>query len=131
MVLFGMALTIPKHEAELCKQLNWPAWAVLSLTNDLQSWEKEEAEAKRSGEPLKMNAISFLMGQRPITEAEAKTICRGKIQKYVAQYLQNVDGVKRNPNLSSDLRIYLEALKYSISGNAVWGLYTPRYRVGG
>ena len=128
MVLFGMALTIPQHESKLCKQLDWPAWAAVTVSNDLVSWEKERDRAKRSNEPLVMSSVSFLMRQRSLTEAEAKKICRSKIQEYVTKYLQNVESAKRDPHVSSELRTYLEAVTYSISGNLVWSFYSPRYQ---
>ncbi|MCJ1261630.1 hypothetical protein MMC22_001496 [Lobaria immixta] len=126
-VTFSMALTILEEELDLCKQLARPAFVTLSLTNDLFSWEKERDQAERDGIPHVMNAIWILIQERSITELEAKDLCRAKIKESVAEYTCVVEDAKKNPDLSLDVRKYLEALQYSISGNLVWSLSCPRY----
>ncbi len=126
-VTFGMALTIPEHEMSLCSQLARPAFAALSLTNDLFSWEKERDDAKRDGLAHVINAIWVIMGERSMTELEAKMVCRQKIQDYIVEYVRVVEETRRNRDISSDLRTYIEALQYSVSGNLVWSIYCPRY----
>ena len=122
-----MALTIPDTEMDLCKKLGFPAWSALALTNDLYSWEKEQGEAKKMGALHVVNAIWVLMGEHSITEAEARVRCRRKIKECVAETLRVVEDTKANLELSRDLRIYLEAILYSVSGNLVWSIYCPRY----
>lgn len=126
-VIFGMALTILEEELDLCKQLARPAYVALSLTNNLFSWEKERDQAERDGIPHVINAIWVLIHERSITELEAKDLCRAKIKESVAEYTCVVEDSKKNPDLSLDVRKYLEALQYSISGNLVWSLSCPRY----
>lgn len=123
-----MALTIPDGEMDLCKQLAWPGFAAISLTNDLYSWEKERDAAKRDGAPHVVNAIWVLMREVSTTELEAKSLCRTKIKEYVAQYVRIVERTKNNMDLSRDLRAYIEAIQYSLSGNLVWSIYCPRYQ---
>lgn len=122
-----MALTILEEELDLCKQLARPAYVALSLTNNLFSWEKERDQAERDGIPHVINAIWVLIHERSITELEAKDLCRAKIKESVAEYTCVVEDSKKNPDLSLDVRKYLEALQYSISGNLVWSLSCPRY----
>lgn len=122
-----MALTIPKGELDHCKELARPAFAALGLTNDLFSWEKERDAAKRDGLPHVVNAIWVLMGELSITESEAKNLCRVKIKESVAEYIGILKYTESNLDLSYDLRRYIEAIKYSVSGNLVWSLYCPRY----
>ena len=122
-----MALTIPEGEMNLCKQLVRPAFAALSLTNDLFSWEKEREAAKRDGLPHVFNAIWVLMEELSISESEAKDLCRVKIRESVVESLRNIEYTKSNLDLSLDLRTYVEAIQYSVSGNLVWSLYCPRY----
>lgn len=123
-----MALTIPEEELQLCKELARPGFAALSLTNDLFSWEKERDAAKRDGVPHVINGIWVLMNERSITELEAKKQCRILIREYVAEYVSIVETTKNNLSLSLDLRTYVEAIQYSVSGNLVWSLYCPRYQ---
>lgn len=123
-----MALTIPEHELSQCMEFTRSANAALGLTNDLFSWDKERLASEQAGRSYVVNAIWVLMHERSLTESEAKSVCREKIKEYVADYLQVVERVKGDPALSSDVRCYVEALQYSISGNLVWSLSCPRYQ---
>ena len=127
MVTFGMAITIPEEEVDLCRRLMRPAWIVAGLTNDLFSWQKEYEASRKNGHPHVVNAIWVLMQEHAITVEEAKAICKAKIKEHVAEYIQVVKDAQRNENLSVDLRRYLEATQYSLSGNVVWSLLCPRY----
>ena len=122
-----MALTIPEEEMDLCKQLVRPAFAALSLTNDLFSWDKEREAAQKNKQPHVVNAIWVLMGELSISESEAKVVCRERIKESVTDCLVKVEEAKNNPSLSPDLRTYVEAIQYSVSGNLVWSLGCPRY----
>ena len=122
-----MALTIPEGEMDLCKKFVRPAFAVLGLTNDLFSWDKERDAAKERGQPHVVNAIWVLMGELSIPENEAKAVCREKIQESVADCLVKVKEAQSDPKLSPDLRTFVEAIQYSVSGNLVWSLGCPRY----
>ncbi|KAI1735626.1 fusicoccadiene synthase [Xylaria scruposa] len=125
---FGMALTIPDNEYEICMEMARPGYAALGLTNDLFSWEKERHDAMEASQDYVFNAIWVIMKERSVTEAEAKIICCSEIEKYVSTFRQTVEETKHNSCLSQDLRTYLEAVLYSISGNLVWSIYCPRYR---
>ena len=122
-----MGITIPEEELELCAQLMRPAWIAAGLTNDLFSWEKEYDVAERNHQPDVINAIWVLMGEHSITVDQAKDLCREKIKVAVAEYLQIIKENCNNTNISLDLRRYIEAMQYSLSGNVVWSLQCPRY----
>lgn len=67
------------------------------------------------------------MKERSITELEAETVLRRLIKSYVAESVRVCEDTQRNHELSSDLRTYVEAAQYSVSGNLVWSLSCPRY----
>ena len=127
MVTFGMALTIPEHEMDLCKELVRPAFAAISLTNDLFSWEKERDAAERHCSPHIVNAIWVLMREHSITELEAQELCREKIRENVEKSVGVCRATMEDFAISLDLRKYVEAIQYSLSGNLVWSIYCPRY----
>ncbi len=127
MVTFGMAITIPPEEMDTCRQLMRPAWIVAGLQNDLFSWEKERATATRLGLWNVINAVWVLMKEHSIDVADAKAMCRRIIKENVAAYLSIVEANTGNESLSLGLRRYMDAMKYSLSGNAVWSLICPRY----
>lgn len=123
-----MAITIPE-EFWFVSALVRPAFHAFGLTNDLYSWGKERDDARKTGAKHVVNAIWVIMGERSTTEEEAKNICRQKIREYVLKFNDHVQVIKANLELSEGLRTYVEALQYSLSGNAVWSIYCPRYRV--
>lgn len=127
MVTFGMAITIPEEEMESCRELMRYAWIAAGLTNDLFSWQKEYDASRRNGQPDVVNAIWVLMGEHSISVDEAKELCRSKIKDCVAKYRTVVEDTKKRTDLSLDLRKYVEAMQYSLSGNVVWSLLCPRY----
>ncbi|KAI1135782.1 fusicoccadiene synthase [Hypoxylon sp. FL0543] len=125
---FGMALTIPDHELDLCMKLARPAYVALGLANDLYSWEKERSAAIRAGQDYVFNAIWVIMKERSIEEEEAKEVCREEIIKAISTYCQTLEETRNDLSLSRDLRAYLEAVLLSYIGNLVWSIYCPRYR---
>lgn len=122
-----MALTVPKHETDLCEQLRRPAYYSVILTNDLFSWEKERDAAGDDDKTPLVNAIWVLMREHSITEPEAQKLCREKLKEYVAESVRVVEDTKRNLDISLELRQYVEAQQYTLSGNLVWSIYCPRY----
>ncbi|KAK8084701.1 terpenoid synthase [Apiospora hydei] len=125
---FAMALTIPEEDLQECMELARPAYAALALTNDLYSWDKERKAAEETDQDYVFNAIWVIMKERSVSEKEAKNICCEEIRKYVQEYCEIVEEVQSEPaHLGKDTRTYLEAIKYTISGNLVWSIYCARY----
>lgn len=122
-----MGLTIPDEEMRLCEKLVRPGFVAISLTNDLFSWEKEFAAAVEHGQKDVVNAIWVIMEEHSCSIVEAKEICRQQIKQNVAEFIQIVRKARTDTSISLDLRKYLEALLYSLSGNLVWSLSCPRY----
>lgn len=125
-----MAITIPEEEMDSCRELMRYALIAAGLTNDLFSWQKEYEASRRNGQPDVVNAIWVLMREHSISVDEAKDLCRSKIKDCVAKYRVVVEDTKKRTDLSLDLRKYVEAGQYSLSGNVVWSLLCPRYHAG-
>lgn len=125
---FGMALTIPQGELDLCMKLARPGYIALGLTNDLYSWEKERFAADQVDQDYVFNAIWIIMREQCVQEEESKRICQDEIRKHISEFNLIVEKTKANLSLSRDLRAYIEAVKFSCSGNLVWSIYCPRYR---
>lgn len=122
-----MAITIPEEELELSRQLMRSAWIAAGLQNDLFSWEKERETAKQMGVTHVVNGIYILTEEHSTTVSKAKEMCRMLIKENIAEYLRIVKENQNNTELSLDLRRYLEAMQYTLSGNVVWSSTCPRY----
>ncbi|EWG53945.1 hypothetical protein FVEG_12269 [Fusarium verticillioides 7600] len=125
---FGMGLTIPDEEYDLCMSLGRPGYAALGLTNDLYSWDKERKAAEDMGQDYVFNAIWVIMKESAIGEEEAKEVCRREIVQNIDQFRDIVAKTKADLSLSRDLRAYIEAVMWSYIGNLVWSIYCPRYK---
>jgi hypothetical protein len=77
--------------------------------------------------PHVINAIRVIMGQHSVSEEEAKKLCHGKIFALVQDYKVIVEQYRKDDSVCLDLKRYIEALQYYISGNLVWSLTCPRY----
>ncbi|PHH62729.1 hypothetical protein CDD81_6717 [Ophiocordyceps australis] len=130
LLTFGMALTIPDEEYNLCMELARPAYAALGLTNDLFSWTKEQKAAEQADHDYVFNAVWVIMKERLVSESQAKVICGEEIKKYISEFCGRVERARSKERLSKDVWVYLEALRYSYSGNLVWSIYCPRYQDG-
>lgn len=103
------------------------AWIAVGLQNDIWSWPKERDAATLHGKDHVVNAIWVLMQEHQTDVDGAMQICRKLIVEYVAKYLEVIEATKNDESISLDLRKYLDAMLYSISGNVVWSLECPRY----
>lgn len=103
------------------------AWIAVGLQNDLWSWPKEKDEAARKGDDYVINAIWVLTQEHKVDVDGAKEICRQLIKEHVAKYVETIKKTRNDESLSRDLRIYIEAFQYAISGNVIWSLTCPRY----
>lgn len=126
-VTFGMGLRIPDNEIALCRELMADAWIAVALQNDMCSWPKERDHAALKGYDSVINAIWVLMQERNVDAARAEEICRQLTKEHVAKYLRTIEATRHDESLSQDLRKYIEAFQYAISGNVVWSLNCPRY----
>lgn len=125
-----MAITIPPAALEKMEELMMPAWAAAALQNDIFSWEKERDAARRYGKREVVNAVFVLMGEHSIGEQEALAKLRDITKAYVKEYVEIVEREIGNETLSTELRRYMQAILYSLSGNVVWALSCPRYNPG-
>jgi len=124
-----MALTIPDTEYEAGMEMARSAYAALGLTNDLYSWDKERKASKLAGRDYVFNAIWVIMEEYQTDEEHAKELCKEQIRMHISEFVEVVKKAKTDSKLSSDLRLYLEALLYSYSGNLAWSISCPRYKV--
>ncbi|KAM3075167.1 hypothetical protein ACMFMF_005846 [Clarireedia jacksonii] len=128
LVTFGMAITIEQSELDIWNdRLMEPAWIAIGLQNDIFSWPKERDDAKLHGRHYIVNGVWVLMCQQRISESEAVALLKAETKKYVAQYVRNFNDHRHNQEMSPDFRKYMEAILYTISGNAVWSNSCPRY----
>jgi hypothetical protein len=122
-----MGLTLTAPERALLSTLCRPAWIALGLTNDLYSIDKETEAAREMGESHVSNALWVMMRQHALSADKAKALCRRQIRDCVAQYVETVRATNARTDVSHDLKVFVEAIQYVLSGNLVWTRGAPRY----
>jgi hypothetical protein len=122
-----MGLCIPENEQSLCIDLCRPAWVAAALSNDLCSWDRELRRAQDLCQSQVMNGLWVLMHKNSSSIEKAKAVCRATIKDSVARFLQVIQETKIKPDVSNDLKVYVEALQYFVSGNLAWSLTCPKY----
>jgi hypothetical protein len=124
---FAMALTIPAEDKDEVFRLTRPVWAAAALTNDVQSWEKEEKLFRENDSKDMTNGVWILMKQYSIGLDESKRRILEKAKAHVAEFVETLSSLHSRTDLSPDSRKFVEAMQYMVSGNLMWGITTPRY----
>ena len=106
--------------------------------NDIHSFEKEvRAYAKHKSEGAKvLNMVQMQALETGVSYACAKRILWVLCREWELQHIEliqqremqlNLEGQEGKGEKNEDLRLYLKALEYTISGNEKWSEYTKRY----
>jgi geranylgeranyl pyrophosphate synthase len=127
LITFGMGLCIPENEQSLCIDLCRPAWVAAALSNDLYSWDRELQRAQDLGQSQVMNGLWVLVHKNALSIEKAKAVCRATINDSAGRFLQVIQETKIRTDVSNDLKVYVEALQYFVSGNLAWSLTCPKY----
>lgn len=111
-------------EYKLIQPLTDIASRIIVQTNDYFSWDVE----RNRGEDLTFNGIFCLMKEHHITEEQAKARLKSYIMQDEQAYASMLDGFsKTHPNLPVDVRKYISACAFVVSGNHHWSSACPRY----
>jgi hypothetical protein len=109
--------------------MSYVAYAALSLTNDLFSWEKEyRAYVESDGKVPLVNAVHVVMLSDNISPEAAKAVIRSEIREHEKRFCELREQYKAEPTASGSIIDWLTLLEDSMAGNFVWSLEVPRYR---
>ncbi|PSN71887.1 geranylgeranyl pyrophosphate synthase [Corynespora cassiicola Philippines] len=127
MVEYGMGFRLTKKDHELIKHVFEPIEEALMLTNDYWSWDREYEAWKKDGNRL-VNVIDVVRRTRSIPIAAARDIVKQMIieteQKYVKR---KTEFYKEHPDVSLEVRRWIEAAGCVVSGSHYWATSAPRH----
>lgn len=118
-----MELHLTDEELKAVHPFEWTLGGVLALTNDYFSWRKEKYQAT----DRVRNAIPLLMRQYSIKEEQARLLLKGIIVEEEEKAKRLRLELEARPNLSDDMKRYIEALELYSGGNCYWSATCPRY----
>lgn len=135
---YGMDLHISEANLESLKDIEESYSRLGICVNDIHSFEKEvRAYAKHKSEGAKvLNMVQMQALETGVSYACAKRILWVLCREWELQHIElieqremqlNLEGQEGKGEMNEDLRLYLKALEYTISGNEKWSEYTKRY----
>ncbi|KAF1942791.1 geranylgeranyl pyrophosphate synthase [Clathrospora elynae] len=129
MVEYGMGIRLTTKDQELIKHVMEPIEEALMLTNDYWSWDREYEDWKTNGNRL-VNVIDVVRRTRSIPIDAAREIVKQMIIHTEQEYVKRkTEFYKQHPDLSLDLRRWIEAGGCVVSGSHYWATSAPRHHV--
>ncbi|RJE25610.1 geranyl-geranyl pyrophosphate [Aspergillus sclerotialis] len=126
---WGSGIYLTAEEERVAAPMSYVAYAALSLTNDLFSWEKEyKSHIENHGNVPLVNAVHIIQISQNLTQSAAQAVIRTEIRVHEQRYAQLSEEYKATPHPSESIIRWLNLLEDSIAGNFVWSLRVPRYR---
>lgn len=130
MAVYHMQLDIKPEQMDSLKQVFFLMEKAIIFTNDYWSWPKEAANSRRGSKRV-MNAVLVVMRELQIDDCEdARKIVKEKAIGYEKELLRlrnQLFSPEYQPPLTSDMRSYVDAHLWMVSGNNLWSSTCPRY----
>ncbi|KAF8966743.1 isoprenoid synthase domain-containing protein [Flammula alnicola] len=120
---WAMDIHLTEEEILATHEFERTLGGVLALTNDYFSWRKEKLQ---STDRIR-NAVPLLMRQYSLPEDQARLLLKGIIIEEEEKAKKLRMKLESRPDLSSDLKRYIEALELYSGGNCYWSATCPRY----
>lgn len=120
--------TLGSEELQTVTQVEKNCAKHLAIVNDIYSWEKEVAQSEKSvaeGSVL-CSAVKVMADNAGLSVNAAKRVLWSMVREWEAKHemLCTKTGME---SLDDPKSLYLQGLKYQMSGNELWSRTTPRY----
>jgi ophiobolin F synthase len=129
MVEYGMGYRLTAKQHELIKDVMEPIEEALMLTNDYWSWDREYEDWKTNGNRL-VNVVDVVRRTRSIPTDAARDIVKQMIIETEQTYVKKKTAFyKEHPDVSMEVRRWIEAAGCVVSGSHYWATSAPRHHV--
>jgi hypothetical protein len=120
MVEFGMDIKLSDRENALVRHIFEPIEKALIWTNDYWSFDRENDESQVYGHRL-YNAVDVVMRTKFLSIAKAKLEVRKMVLECEKSYvMQKMQFYRDHPNISTDLRRWIEVAGCTVAGVHYW-----------
>lgn len=128
MLRWGTGIYLTPEEDRIADPISYVAYAALTLTNDLFSWDKEyKAHIESQGSVPLVNAVHTVMVSHGLDQEAAKAMIRDELRAHEHRFCQMRDEYKAGPNASSSVVDWFRLLEDTMAGNFIWSVRVPRY----
>lgn len=130
---FGLALNLTEDEERLAAPLSRLSYLLAALHNDYVSFDVEYSifEDDHEAEALQAftNGVWVMMYLHGMGVEEAKEAIKTKTQAYEQEFFRLWKALHTNERTTDNVLKYVTGLSYMVSGNLVWSLDAPRYKL--
>ncbi|KJZ74710.1 hypothetical protein HIM_05827 [Hirsutella minnesotensis 3608] len=123
---YGMELRISPEERESAVKFQQLAVASIALCNDWWSWPKE-ISAHIAGTSRLINGVYILMKQHNLPAHKARAMLKEWVLESERKLMRMRDVLLSGENVSLDMRKYVQAHMWVVSGHSLWESTCPRY----
>lgn len=119
LIKFGMDINLDPQDMLAIEDILRPLHSVLTLRNDFDSWEKEQAEARPAnllGQAS--NAVDVFIQHDKVTVEEAKQRVRQLTLDKMQQFFQLQSRMlSENKDIKEDILRFVDAMIYLVTGH--------------
>lgn len=127
---FTMGLHLPPKDLAAVQPVEKNCAKHIAIVNDIYSWDKEFAQSQKSSEEgsVLCSAIKVMADNAGLGIGSAKRVLWSMVREWEAKH-DFLCAMLYTQDLSDTRSLYLQGLKYQMSGNELWSRTTPRYLV--
>lgn len=102
----------------------------IAIVNDIYSWEKELAQSQKSSEEgsVLCSAVKVMADNAGLSIDPARRVLWSMVREWEAKH-ELLCSILHAQDPTEVKVLYVEGLKYQMSGNELWSRTTPRYLV--
>lgn len=130
LIRFTMKLRLEQQDLDSIKDIEDNCSRHISVVNDIYSWEKELKASQvghEEGAAL-CSAVSVLSAETTLNIPATKRVLWVMCREWECLHKQLVmNRLTSGQSCSYDLKRFMKALEFQMSGNEVWSSMTPRY----
>jgi aristolochene synthase len=127
---FAMDLRLSPEDLAAVQPVEKNCAKHIAIVNDIYSWEKELAQSQKSSEEgsVLCSAVKVMADNAGLSIDPARRVLWSMVREWEAKHdLLCAMLYAQEPTDAKGL--YLQGLKYQMSGNELWSRTTPRYLV--
>jgi aristolochene synthase len=128
---FSMDLPLEPTDSVLLRAIEQNHAKHITVVNDIYSWEKESRQAEKcakEGSAL-CSAVKIMANNAGLDIESSKRVLWTMVREWEAKHEALCNALCDPVDLLSTQAMYVEGLKYQMSGNEAWSKITPRYLV--
>lgn len=126
---FSMNLRLDPTDLKTLRSIEQNHAKHITIVNDIYSWEKECRQAEKcakEGSAL-CSAVKIMADNAGLDIRSSKKVLWSMVREWEIRHEALCSALCGTANQLDTRALYVEGLKYQMSGNEIWSMTTPRY----